>query len=381
MICSNYRIPVASLVLGLLMTGTVSAQDDRWFKIELLIFSQESGAGASSENWDPSPTLLYPGESRFLVHPKVVAANLESYDASSEVDEFGRQILSLNPPPLLDEDGNPLSPEDELLPDGTALSQPTDIPRKTVDGQSTEVATDLPPEPELDLELEPAPLPLTPTPFIALTGSERHFRGKAAYMQRTGRYETLFHEIWVQPVASEELALPIVIDRSGDSQTWPRLQGSVKVYLSRFLHIETNFWLNTMGQYFPQTWQIPAAPLSPQSLIIEYPELPELQQADLDLRLGLELDTATELPQMKETGIGASEGAEYSMEAEPEYPWRHAVLFQQKRKMRSTEVHYLDHPMMGVVVLITPVTDEELQAMADAEFALVDEEAQGPQTP
>jgi hypothetical protein len=40
--------------------------------------------------------------------------------------------------------------------------------------------------------------------------------------------------------------------------------------------------------------------------------------------------------------------------------------------MRSTEVHYIDHPLMGVVVLISPVTDEELEAMAAVEFTVPD---------
>jgi hypothetical protein len=36
--------------------------------------------------------------------------------------------------------------------------------------------------------------------------------------------------------------------------------------------------------------------------------------------------------------------------------------------MRSTEVHYIDHPMLGVVALITPLSDDDLEAMAAAEF-------------
>ncbi len=188
------------------------------------------------------------------------------------------------------------------------------------------------------------------------------FRGKAAYMQRTGRYQILFHESWVQPVASEERALPIVLDRSGDTEEWPRLQGSVKLYLSRFLHIQTDLWLNTMGSYFPESWQISPAPFSPQSLIIEYPELPEVVTDELPVP---DDGGFTLLSEPTENG----EELEEPIEVGPIYPWRHAVLLQQKRKMRSTEVHYIDHPMFGVVVLVSPITDEELEAMAAVEFA------------
>ena len=46
------------------------------------------------------------------------------------------------------------------------------------------------------------------------------------------------------------------------------------------------------------------------------------------------------------------------------YHWRHAVLMQQNRRMRSEEVHYLDHPMLGVLARVVPLSDEELEALA-----------------
>ena len=42
--------------------------------------------------------------------------------------------------------------------------------------------------------------------------------------------------------------------------------------------------------------------------------------------------------------------------------WRHAVLLSQTRRMRSNEVNYIDHPMFGVVVKVTPVTVPEAGA-------------------
>ena len=51
----------------------------------------------------------------------------------------------------------------------------------------------------------------------------------------------------------------------------------------------------------------------------------------------------------------------------PVYPYRHAILLQQKRRMRSTEVHYIDHPRLGVVVKLTPLSTDELETMALAE--------------
>jgi hypothetical protein len=32
--------------------------------------------------------------------------------------------------------------------------------------------------------------------------------------------------------------------------------------------------------------------------------------------------------------------------------------------MRSSEVHYIDHPLFGLVIKFSPITEEELRAIA-----------------
>ena len=54
--------------LTLLAASSTLAQDGRWFRVELLVFSHESKQTA--EQWDPAPTLVYPGAGRFLVDPR-----------------------------------------------------------------------------------------------------------------------------------------------------------------------------------------------------------------------------------------------------------------------------------------------------------------------
>ena len=49
----------------------------------------------------------------------------------------------------------------------------------------------------------------------------------------------------------------------------------------------------------------------------------------------------------------------------PVYPFRHAVLIKQARRMRSNEVHYIDHPLLGLIIKFTPVSDQELAAIAE----------------
>jgi Peptidoglycan-binding protein, CsiV len=163
------------------------------------------------------------------------------------------------------------------------------------------------------------PDPLHPTPFATLPSAQRELDGKATEMQRSGRYHILFHEAWIQPMTSESEATSIVLDRSGDGGQWPALQGTIKLYLSNDINLETNLWLNTQGEYLHSAWRMPQPPLGPPSVALQ--------------------------PQ--------------SIVSEPKdrtYPYRHAVLLQQTRHMRSGEVNYIDHPMLGVVVKVMPLS-------------------------
>lgn len=347
-----------ALLTFLTSAGYSIAQDERWFRIELLIFSHDSENAGSTEQWNPTPDLAYPGEARFLVDPEYIASNLALFNASSTIDERGRQTLVIIPPPEeIDEASdtlNELPGENDPEPGSELLN---DLPSPTYDPNATEAAADA------NEPLSDEMVAKLPSPFVLLAHSEQELRGKAAYMQRTGRYQILFHETWLQPMADQANAIPVIIDRSGDDEMWPRLQGSIKLYLSRYLHFETNLWLNTSGAYLPSEWQMPAPPLGPRSLTVIYPPEPESDPnapVDPNEEILLALEPVPDLP----------EGVE-SEELEPEgplYPWRHAVTLKQERRMRSTEVHYIDHPMLGIVVKMSPLSEEELSIRAAAEL-------------
>ena len=205
--------------------------------------------------------------------------------------------------------------------------------------------------------------PLQPAAFTILPSSQQALRNKAAAIQRSSRYQILFHEAWNQQMTDQANALPIVLDRSGDGGAWPELQGTIKLYVARYLYLETNLWLNTRGEYLPGSWRMPAPPIGPSSLIFEAPE-PELE-LEQPQRETITADPAIDLEYQRvpSTLITITESAET---LEPIYPFRHAVRLHQTRRMRSGEVHYIDHPMLGVIVKITPLPDPRSQAKPQA---------------
>lgn len=355
--------------IGIMTACQVAAQDDRWFRVELLIFSQGAAGAENSEAWDPTPTLAYPAKRRFLIDAERVAANLSLHEAlsdplaptdtASDTDEFGYQTITISHVTEEVEDSDP-----EI--GAISITDPLAVPLES--------------ELELSVSDAPSDAPITPTPFTVLPRSELEFQGKAAYMQRSGRYKTLFHETWLQPMAAKTSAIPIIIDRSGDDESWPMLQGSVTFYLSRYLHLETNLWLNTAGGYLPPEWSMPPAPLGPKSLmVIQPPEEEPIYDPLLPIDDPLLAIDAQELPSAYTEEVMSEElmtEEETELEpAEPLSPWRHAVVLSQERRMRSTEVHYIDHPLLGVVVKISPVTEEELLQRAEAEAETEDDSA------
>jgi len=251
---------------ALLLSLSVQAQTESWYRVELLVFSYP--AGGTAEQWEATPELTYPQATQFLTEPGEQAASAQQ-------------------------------------------AGPANVP-----------------------------VPVQPTPFATLPSTLREFGSKADAMQRSGRYRILFHETWLQPMANQSAAVPIVLDHSGDGGQWPALQGSIKLYMSGDLYLETNLWLNTQGEYLHSSWRMPPPPLGPASSV---PEMP--------------VPTA---PQPQDSA--ASPTAPGSV-----YPFRHAVLLQQTRRMRSAEVNYIDHPMLGVVAKITALSGVEPETTAQPE--------------
>jgi hypothetical protein len=352
----------ALVVLAAFSGHSALAQDYRWFRVELLVFTNQAPpaptGAASAEQWDATPELAYPLAARFLVDPARVARNEARYAGESLIDKYGRQIITITS----GAGGGPVRAPTPVISEPASAGGPTP-------GTS-----------------DPAPagaVDSLPRPFVTLGEGYQEFRGKASALQRSGRHAVLFHETWVQAVGPEANSLPIVLDHSGDEEQWPPLQGTVKIFLTRYLHLETNLWLNTAGEYLPGTWKMPAPPFGPPSLIVEeegvvdiaaaiaalppgQPE-PEVAAAAAVVAPGSSGDPNAAAIQGPAATDSIAAGTETTLVEEaqgPVYPYRHAVLLEQTRRMRSGEVHYIDHPLLGLIIKFTPISGEELAAIA-----------------
>lgn len=192
--------------------------------------------------------------------------------------------------------------------------------------------------------------------------------GAVARLRRSEAHEPLLSLTWLQPIEDRNSSMPIILDRSGDPDTpWPRLQGSVRLYVERFLTVEADLWLNTPGEGFPDAWRMAPPPQAPASMeLLFVASNGTLWPGDeaAAAEAGPREERATPAPT---TNTGAEPEPATDAGTLPAYPFRHAVRLTQTRRMRSGELHYIDHPRFGLLLRITPMDDATLSRLADVE--------------
>jgi len=181
-------------------------------------------------------------------------------------------------------------------------------------------------------------------------------------LRRNENYEVLYHQAWQQQMQGKQNSPSIAI-RGGksitnsNSQSHSELEGFITFHIARFLHINTNLWLSEPKVARSQGANSVSA--LPERPVYGYIEERDLSQAlendtipaqslnerireriDLDTRQLLEGASQKNLSQKLRLGKNTSKGI---------------VKLSQKRKMRSKELHYIDHPLMGMLIYIDPI--------------------------
>ncbi|WP_299178497.1 CsiV family protein [uncultured Neptuniibacter sp.] len=152
-------------------------------------------------------------------------------------------------------------------------------------------------------------------PFQAL--SDLSLKNEASRLKRSSNYRVLYHGGWIQPVYHTQTPRPVHI-RAGEvlDNGMHELDGYIGVGRGRYLHFRPNIFFS---QY-----------LNPN-------ELNTLQS-----------DTTNNQP------IESASAATNTINHFPAIPEILTINLDQARRMRSDEVHYIDHPLLGIIVKITP---------------------------
>jgi hypothetical protein len=182
-------------------------------------------------------------------------------------------------------------------------------------GAATEVWSEDPGSPDWSETVTlqpPASAPLQP--YTLRPSSSRRLAAQFDALQRTrGAMEPLYHQAWRQPVATSAGAKAIYLGpgpRHSDAGPLPPFEGLIRISVNRYLHLDLDILLRGANRALP-----PAS--------------------------------ADALPS----------------------PTRGSIRFQASRRMRSGELHYIDHPRLGALILISRVAQVEPKAEPAAEPA------------
>ena len=152
------------------------------------------------------------------------------------------------------------------------------------------------------------------TPFARLDANSLRLTTQANRIKAAADMDLLLHLGWRQPGLAENKAVAVRVDDGMQGQNnpgLPRMEGTLKLVLSRYLHINTD-------------------------LIYREPLSDTAASAGMPGREGAE------------SGLFSLSGDQPS---KPQYQVYHLL---QSRRMRSSELHYLDHPRFGMAILVTP---------------------------
>jgi Peptidoglycan-binding protein, CsiV len=148
-----------------------------------------------------------------------------------------------------------------------------------------------------------------------LTPNERLLNPHAATVSKGG-YSLLYHQAWRQMIYARKTHIAISGGKTFNGHQ--ELEGSISLSVGQYLRIQSNLWLS---QFVPAGTNV-----TDPTLTQVWPELPPLP------------NTAN------------SEG-----EKSQGYLIKRIVKLNQERSMRSNEIHYIDHPLLGIIVKIVPV--------------------------
>lgn len=168
------------------------------------------------------------------------------------------------------------------------------------------------------------------SPFRLLGESEYQLADEIEAMSRRDGYRLLFHQAWVQPVPGRDDVELLRINGGNSYGQQHELQGYLELYVERYFHLTTDLQL--------------------------------IHYAQTDNPFRLISDNLTSDANAPFPGLSLSQGApvyqsELSQQTNRErfFVATDSISLKQRRRMRSGDLHYLDNPEFGMLILITPL--------------------------
>lgn len=235
----------------------------------------------------------------------------------------------------------PTFPDLSRLPEALQLQRPGPTSSGLVDARTLTPLEEIPlPWPMVDMD-DGTELPLVILPESLLTLS-----GQAERIADSRGRSVLLHTGWNMPVSAEADQDLIRIHTGARYGDHYEVDGTLGIHVGRFLHVEADIY---------QT----------QYELVDEP-LPLLPAEGLPLPLDPD---HIDRPPWQHSELAPSPTFRSGPTAVPV----ESAHFHETRRMRSNELHYLDHPQLGLIIQFTPYTPVEISP-STGEVELIEQE-------
>jgi hypothetical protein len=329
--------------------AAIEAYFQDWFQVEVIVFERRDQV-TSKEQWPKNIFLSYPPNSTHLYSEEAwIEANTpREEDTDRLISEFGAhgEDVNIDSPAAHNQpfDARSAADENEL---GTALESAL-----ASDGSELEALAETVED-------------WRETPFILLDNDDRLLESELRKLENSARYRVLFHESWRQQIKGNSDAQSIIILGGDQFENHRELEGSIRLSLSRYLHINTQLWFTEFeSNYGQESEHWPALPEIPDSyLVAEETVLDGIEQATNVSDNGISFELSD---QPEDLYAGFQFDNDFSsdisdVEKESAYLVRKIITLRQQRRMRSGELHYIDHPRLGILLKIEPYSPPILE--------------------
>ena len=333
---------------------------ENWYQVEMILFTQPDNTSGEIPPRDYQ--LRYPDNLLALI------------DADARAHQY--TLSQIENALLLDPEAITILPKTLIWIPITEMEDPA-ITLNSSDKDAIVLMSD--PETEAQVVDNGAPaepyIPEYEEPFIILDPSMRDLNDSARALDRR-KYNVVFHQAWRFETEAEDKDPWIHISAGKRLDDRSEIEGSLRFYRSRFLHVETDLWRLKFANQDSLA----------DALTVKLPDLPNfaldtVNSSKKQWQISVSPEYVMDLnPKLDMVEI---DGAAYAIEAVDlnqvedeqestainQYPILEIWPIKQSKRIEENSIYYLDHPELGVMLTIKTYEPEPLnpQAINEAE--------------
>ena len=320
-------------------TYAADAKDEQppWYEVEVIIFTNNEQLGLKSETWPE-------------------AVNDINYD----------KVIDLRLPDDPTVLAEKASLEEKARLEAAALASSRARPVTT--GKPTKPGAPVaPPAPPTPPPEPPRPAEI---PYLMLDQSTFQLQDVDQKLRRSGKYSVLLHLCWRQPTLPPGKSIPVYV-YDGMTERHPATDGNA---------IPDQTSASTPAQNMPgMTMDRAASTTANEEMGPEYPRLSGTLRLSVSRYLHMQTDLHLRIPEMVQEEVpvtppqdSESDGGGFSSFFGVKQPTEPQMVMQEhkevtdfplqeSRRLRSTEIHYFDNPMFGMILTVRPYEPNQQQ--------------------